>query len=228
MATLADAKSTVKTIVEKIKPISITLFGSTARQGWGEDLDLLIIVADKKDAVQKTQIELIKCLKEQYGQYAIDPFVVTWKTFNDHFYQGSTFLHLIAREGRTLYMKNLYQNWRKDAAEDVEMAELLYQASYFRGSCFHAQQAIEKYIKSRLLQKGWDLEKTHNIARLAALCREYKIKISIKGNEIIFIDSIHRGRYPGEAGLLPLKEPSKEEAARAIHIAKAIIKPNRK
>jgi hypothetical protein len=37
--------------------------------------------------------------------------------------------------------------------------------------------------------------------------------------EIQYIDSIYRGRYPGEAGLLPLGEPDSKDADKAIAIA---------
>ena len=68
------------------------------------------------------------------------------------------------------------------------------------------------------------MEKTHSIERLIAIGIDYKIKSNLSDEEIVFIDSIYRGRYPAEAGLLPLGEPSGEDAERAVNIAKRIFK----
>lgn len=224
MTTLQDARKATAAIVKTIKPISVILFGSVARIGQGNDLDLLIVVKDEPDTVRKTLLTLSKKLKTFYCRYAVDPFVVTEKTFNEYFYQGSPFLQLIAKEGKTMYMKNFFNEWMQDARQELDMARLLRDNDYYRGSAYHAQQALEKMLKANLLKKGWVLEKTHNIARLLAICREYKLNISIKDQDIIFIDSIYRGRYPAEAGLLPLKEPSQDDADHAIKIADRVLK----
>ena len=38
-------------------------------------------------------------------------------------------------------------------------------------------------------------------------------------DDVVFIDSIYRGRYPAEVGLLPLGEPSDSDAQRALSVA---------
>jgi hypothetical protein len=38
------------------------------------------------------------------------------------------------------------------------------------------------------------------------------------------VDSIYRGRYPLEAGLLPVGAPKKEEAEKALNLAEKMIK----
>jgi len=40
----------------------------------------------------------------------------------------------------------------------------------------------------------------------------------------VFIDSIYRGRYPAEAGLLLLGSPTQEEAEKAVNLAGKLIK----
>ncbi|MGD9971589.1 MAG: hypothetical protein AB7S77_00855 [Desulfatirhabdiaceae bacterium] len=42
--------------------------------------------------------------------------------------------------------------------------------------------------------------------------------------DIVFMDSICRGRYPAEEGLLPFREQSALDAEKAIHIAGKIVK----
>lgn len=117
-------------------------------------------------------------------------------------------------------MKNAESEWMKDAKEELLAAEHLRKGGFWKLACFHAQQAVEKCLKARLLGKGWELEKVHSVARLTALCADFKIAQPLSEGEIVFVDSIYRGRYPGEAGLLPLGEPNQAEADRAIAIAR--------
>lgn len=39
----------------------------------------------------------------------------------------------------------------------------------YDGVCFHCQQCIEKYLKGRLVEKGIDFPKTHDLAKLLDL-----------------------------------------------------------
>jgi len=54
MVTLKEAKRLTKEIVKTIKPLSVILFGSVARCGEGEDLDLLIIT-EKENLTREKQ-----------------------------------------------------------------------------------------------------------------------------------------------------------------------------
>ncbi len=47
---------------------------------------------------------------------------------------------------------------------------------------------------------------------------------SLSDDDVTFIDTIHRGRYPGGAGLLPLGEPTEADAHRALAIAETLAK----
>ena len=120
-------------------------------------------------------------------------------------------------------MKDAVREWMRQSEEELNMAVYLSEGSYFKGACFHAQQSIEKSIKTLLLRKGWDLEKIHSIGRLIAIGRDYKIRLTLSDEEIVFIDGIYRGRYPAEAGLLPLGDPSKADAEKAVNIARRIF-----
>jgi hypothetical protein len=42
-------------------------------------------------------------------------------------------------------------------------------------------------------------------------------------DDVVFLNSIYRGRYPTEEGLLPYGEPSCSDAKRAISAAKALV-----
>ncbi len=73
-----------------------------------------------------------------------------------------------------------------------------------------------------LIRRGWELEKTQTIERLVIICDDYNIIIDMTDEDIAFIDSIYRGRYPSEAGLLPYGDPSEGDAEKAVKLAKNI------
>ena len=217
----------VEAIVSSIHPISIVLFGSVARKGKGNDLDLMIVIDEKQASVPETQMVVHRCLAGCYSRFAVDPFVVALEALHRVSSRKSPFLRMIAREGRVVYMKDADREWMRQAQEELDMADYLIHGKYYKGCCYHAQQALEKGIKSRLLGKGWELEKTHSIARLVAICREFKVRLGLPDEDIVFMDSIYRGRYPAEEGLLPFREPSASDAEKAIHIVRRIVKSNR-
>ena len=219
-----QTRETVDVIVKAIRPVSIVLFGSVARDGRGNDLDLMIVVDENQESVSQTQMTLHRCLAGFQKRYAVDAFVVTEASVSQGLSKNSPFLRMVAREGKVLYMKDAEQDWQRLAKEELAMADYLLKGGFHKGCCYHAQQAIEKGMKARLLGKGWELEKTHSIARLIAICRDYKIRLTIEDEDIVFIDGIYRGRYPAEEGLLPFKEPSADDSQRAIKIARRIAR----
>jgi HEPN domain-containing protein len=214
----------VEAIVSTIHPISIVLFGSVARKGKGNDLDLMIVIDEKHASVSETQMVVHRCLAGCYRRFAVDPFVVALDALYQASSRKSPFLRMITREGKVVYMKDADREWMRQSQEELDTADYLFQGNYYKGSCYHAQQALEKGIKSRLLGKGWELEKTHSIARLVAISHEFKVRLGLGDEDIVFMDSIYRGRYPAEEGLLPFREPSAADAEKALHIAGRIIK----
>jgi len=224
MVTLKDAREVSKEIVKEFHPISVIVFGSVAKEGRGEDLDLLIVSEDNQKSIKELNGLLFKQIRRFYKRFAIDPFILPVSRLQEYFLKGSPFLRLIQNEGRSLYMKDSIRQWLKGAEEDFAMAKYLRKGNYFRETCYHSQQAIEKSLKAGLIQKGWELEKIHSIERLMVLAGEYNLRLEIDEEDIIFIDSIYRGRYPAEEGLLPLGEPTEEDADRALNIASKVIK----
>ncbi len=223
MVTFEDAKKAAQSIARALDPFSVVLFGSVARQGMGNDLDLLVVIDDDAGTVQDARLLLHKCLKRFYRKFSIEPFVMPLSLVSEHYSKGSPFLRLVSREGKMLYMKDMIKAWQEQAKDELAMAAYLLQGGYFKGACYHAQQAIEKAIKVKLFKKGWDLEKTPSIERLIAIGKDYKIKFPLSDEEIVFIDSIYSGRYPVEAGLLPLGEPSQQDAEKAVRLARKLF-----
>ena len=108
---------------------------------------------------------------------------------------------------------------RDAVVEAVDPVEII----LFGGACYHAQQSVEKSIKTMLLDRGWDLERIHSIHRLAAMAEDYRLPTLLRPADIDFMDEIYRGRYPAESGLLPLGTPTRDDAEPALSIAKRAV-----
>lgn len=224
MVTYEDARKAAASIRKAVNPCSVFLFGSVAREGTGNDLDLLVLIDDTGKTMEDVGSMVHKSLKPHYKKFSIDPFIVSLSKWNEYQRKGSPFLRLISREGKVLFMKDMVAEWVKEAREELDMAAHLLQGEYFKGACYHAQQSVEKAMKASLFKKGWDLEKTHSAARLVAIGKDLRVKFPLSEDDILFVDSIYRGRYPAEAGLLPLGTPTRDEAEKAVNLAKKLLK----
>ena len=131
--TIEDAKAASAAIVKYLKPRSIVLFGSVAREGRGSDLDLLVVTDEASNQSENGDLLLHRCLRRYHKRFPIDSFIVPLAKLNAGFRRGSPFLHMIAREGRTLYMRDgrypidrgllpLGEPEEGDAARAVEIA----------------------------------------------------------------------------------------------------------
>jgi predicted nucleotidyltransferase len=121
MVTIEDAKEVSNVIVEAIRPISVFVFGSVAKQGVGEDLDLLVIVDDKSETTDDISLSLHRCLKSYYKKFDIEPFVIPISIFNKYYLKESPFLRLIMKEGRSFYMREAIGEWLKQASDELNI-----------------------------------------------------------------------------------------------------------
>lgn len=219
MVTLKEAQEVARMLTAKISPVAVILFGSVAREGRGEDLDLLVVTGREPDYGQVGQ-----ALEDYYSRFAIDYFVASVDQITGYFRKGSPWLRLIQQEGRVLYMDESFRDWERLSLEDWEQAQYLLNGGFYRGVCFSSQQAVERALKGEMLRRGWELEKIHSLRRLLSIARSLELKLDYDGDDIDFMDSIYRGRYPAEEGLLPLQSPSKEDAQRAVEVARRFLK----
>ena len=223
-ATLESARTLTTALLKALDPQSIIVFGGVGREGAGDDLDLLILLDDDdENNLNRSRIVIRSVLKDFSKLFDVDPFIMPSSLFKTQFRKGSPFLKTVIREGRLLYIKNAETEWMSYAREELRTADYLFQGKFWKAACYHAQQSAEKCLKARLLGKGWELEKVYIITRLTALLEDYAVRIEIQDDEVEYIDSIYRGRYPGEAGLLPLGEPSQEDAQKAVNIARKLL-----
>lgn len=119
-------------------------------------------------------------------------------------------------------MKRETEEWINIAEEDLQSAEHLLEASLFRMVCYHAQQTVEKILKAILTEHEIEFSRTHNILDLRNAAKVMGQEVPLADEEAIFLNSIYRVRYPAALGLLPAGEPTKEDAERALHIARGM------
>lgn len=116
------------------------------------------------------------------------------------------------------------KSWIEHAEDDFSAAKALLQLKkpLISGSCFHAQQSAEKYLKALLLFKGLDFPKTHDLPTLNTLCNKAGIITGFDLQNLVDLTeyAVIR-RYPGS-------QPILNEAKEAIKISSEIRKFARK
>ena len=87
--------------------------------------------------------------------------------------------------------------WWRYAEENRKSAEILLSQSLFNPCVQNAQQAVEKYLKTLLLAKGWLLRRTHSIQELTRLLNELGILIPLSADDIDLLDALYLpSKYP--------------------------------
>ena len=219
--------TTLKEVVQKLthsyKPDRIILYGSTAKAGVrkGRDIDLLIIKRTSKGFIDRI-IEVETLLSPR--TIPLDLLVYTPTEIRRLFSMGSPFIEEILEKGKVLYMRKETENCLKDAQEELEAAAILYEHAKYRASCYHAQQSVEKGLKALILEKGKVPQRTHDLVELLEKVNKLGWSINLDMDEIIFLNSVYRGRCPNEQGLLPHGEPSQSEAKKGIEAAEKFQK----
>jgi HEPN domain-containing protein len=85
--------------------------------------------------------------------------------------------------------------------------------------CFHAQQCVEKYVKSLLVWKEIPFPKTHNLSSLVALLpSKIPVLLSEEEQELLTEYAIVT-RYPGD-----MEDLSLGEARKAVQLARRVRK----
>ena len=211
-------------VVAAVDPLEIVLFGSVATTATGNDLDMLV-VTDRNDGSPATDVgsDLRTVLRPLKRRFDIDDYHLTRTQFAEQLRCGSVFLRKIVSEGICIYMRDGIKAWRRQSEEELDTAEYLLAGGFFRGACYHAQQCVEKSIKTMLLKRGWELEKIHSIHRLTVVAQDHGVPLKLQPADIDFVDAIYRGRYPAESGLLPLGAPTLADAERAVALARQSV-----
>ena len=89
--------------------------------------------------------------------------------------------------------------------------------------CYHAQQCVEKYLKTLLINHGLDFSRTHNIAVLMALLPpRVRPELSL-GDQDRLTEYATTTRYPGD-----FQPPTLADARTAVRIARRVRSQIRK
>jgi HEPN domain-containing protein len=118
---------------------------------------------------------------------------------------------------------NEFEEWIEHAEDDYENAKIVIRRRKpsVYGSCFHAQQCAEKYMKALLVFKGRSFPMTHDLLIINNLLINEGIFIGLPEDDL---DALSRfavaTRYPGA-------KPTIEDAKEAISLARAVRKFSR-
>ena len=215
-------RDVVNQLTEHYKPDRIILYGSYAgkRVKKNSDIDLLIIKDTNKRFIERV-IEVERILSNRV--LPLDIVVYTPQEVRFLFSIGSPFIEEILEKGRLIYMRKVTDSWIKDAEDELDSAMILYEHGKYRGACYHGQQCVEKGLKALILEKGKRPARIHDIVGLFNKVARLGWNVGLTMDEAVFLNSIYRGRYPTEEGLLPHGEPSREDAKRTVSLAKRFM-----
>jgi HEPN domain-containing protein/predicted nucleotidyltransferase len=245
----ADARLTeiARTIVDRIAPRRIVVFGSRARGDarTTSDYDLMVEVDEGGD-VHDLADRIDSAIEER--NWSVDVIVRTPTTFvrmrDDPGYVDWD----ISREGRVLYeheplgplFSGLLQvsepeggwrsvsNWIERSDEDFRTTELALNAANPPWSAIaqHAHDGVEKLLKALLVRRGVRPPRTHSLPKLRGslppdISRDAELRRACR----IVQKPYPRSRYPGETDEPPPTEKEARDAAAAATLARSILLP---
>jgi HEPN domain-containing protein len=122
-------------------------------------------------------------------------------------------------------MRVITQKWLDFASKDVETCWVTLQSDNLTNIvAFHAQQAVEKCFKAIIEEGELNLPRIHDLTRLYNFS-ENSIDFEVDTIMLNVLDSIYTAsRYPGDIGILPDGNPSKQEAEEMYEFAKQVYK----
>ena len=224
---LRTVKDITERLIEYYEPDRIILYGSygTRKERKNSDIDLLIIKKTEKYLIER-RIEAERILSDRL--MPIDITIYTPEEVRYLFSVGSPFIEEVMEKGRLLYMRKVTSSWIKDVEDEFDSAVILYEHGKYLGACYHSQQCVEKGLKTLILERGEKPKRIHDIIELHNIVKKMGLEIDITIDDAVYLNSIYKGRYPTEEGLLPHGEPSKEDAEKAIAVSRVVVERLRK
>jgi HEPN domain-containing protein len=119
-------------------------------------------------------------------------------------------------------MKPETQRWLEYAEQDEASVGILLQTHLYNPCLYHAQQAIEKYLKAVMSEREIRIQRIHSIRGLVNIFTEHAVDVDMHDDEIDLIDSIYMpARYP-VGSVLPLFEPNQTICEQCLQIVQRI------
>jgi len=116
--------------------------------------------------------------------------------------------------------RELVRQWLEKADQDLKAAEVLLSGDHplLYPSCFHSQQAAEKYIKAYLTWHQVEFPKTHDLSELLELAGRVNKDLAICLEDVTLLNPYGvEVRYPGD-----MLQPTLEEAKEALDMMKLV------
>ena len=219
---LTSLESVVERLVEEYNPDRIILFGSqaTGHASADSDYDLLVVKETELRPVDR-RIEVERLLADR--GVPLDLLVYTPAELRVLFASGSPFIEEVFRTGKVVFMRNATQAWVGQARDEFDTADILLSNEKYQAVCYHSQQCVEKILKALLLEKAAVIPRSHDIVELRTRVLALGWNIALGIDEAVFLNSVYRGRYPTEEGLLPHGEPVESDARHAHGAAKRLL-----
>lgn len=219
---LTTLEAVVQRLISSYDPERIILFGSHASSGAqeGSDIDLLIVKETDLRPIDR-RIEVERLLSDR--RVSLELLVYTPQELLDLYAAGSPFIEEVIETGRVLYMRKNTAAWLGEAQDELESASILFTHHKYRGACIHSQQCVEKGLKALILEKGRRPPRTHDMVELLNVVTADGWAVGLPMDDAVFLNSVYRGRYPTEEGLLPHGEPTEEDARRALRAAGTVM-----
>jgi HEPN domain-containing protein len=114
------------------------------------------------------------------------------------------------------------QLWLVHAQADLRAVEVLLTSELYGLASFHAQQAVEKTLKAKILLKTGQLPRVHDLVVLAERCGETfdpDILITFEELSVLYTGS----RYPGGWGSGPAGQPSAKKVQAYLIVAQQLL-----
>ncbi|MBD3363479.1 HEPN domain-containing protein [Candidatus Dojkabacteria bacterium] len=102
----------------------------------------------------------------------------------------------LKRVGKKIALSR-FQIWFNQSRFDMDAARLSFNNQYYEWACYQSTQAVEKALKSMLMNNGWWPPRTHKLSVLIGLCNN--INKSFKKTKFVFRDLevyTYAARYP--------------------------------
>ena len=219
---LSSLESVIERLVEGYSPDRIILFGSRASGHASPDSDFdLLVVKDTKLHPIDRRCEVEKLLADR--SVPLDLLVYTPSEMRMLYASGSPFLEEVLRTGKVVFMRKPTATWMAQARDEFETAEILLDNEKYQAVCYHGQQCVEKVLKALLLEVGAEAPRSHDIIELRARVLASGWTAALTVDDAVLLNSVYRGRYPTEEGLLPYGEPRAEDAQRIASAARALL-----
>jgi HEPN domain-containing protein/predicted nucleotidyltransferase len=202
-------------LVGAYRPERVLLFGSQATGGASDDSDIdLLIVKATGGSPRERRAEVERLLADR--ALPLDICVYTPSELLHLYRLGSPFIQEVLETAKVVYMRKATEAWMRDVAEEVRMARVLLDGRFHKGACLHGQQAVEKGLMALILERGERPPRTHDVVELANRVRGLGYVFGLSMDDLVFLNSVYRGSYPTDEGLLPHGEPTGEDARQAV------------